>query len=64
MTNDIQNLLGRFGASSERYLEVDDVPEYREPPCVEGPPPGVTGEPPVQAQTQEHNAPVTHGHAS
>jgi len=61
VTNDIQNLLSRFGATSESYLEVDDFPEYREPPHMESPPPGVTGERPLQA---EKNASVTHGHAS
>jgi len=42
VTNDIKNLLSRFGATVEDYLEFDDVREYRAPPRVERPPPDVT----------------------
>jgi len=50
VASDIQNLLSRFGATCESYLEFDDVLEYLEPPRGENPPPGVTKEAFAQAQ--------------
>jgi len=57
VTNDIKNLLSRFGANFEDYLEFDDVHQYREPPGVNRPPPGMTRVSP-QAEGQVYIAAV------
>lgn len=34
MSDDIANLMRRFGASADVYLEVENIPDYKEPPHV------------------------------